>query len=137
MKRTFLILAIVLHSAAQLLQAQTLTLEVRDLEKPEGYLYVAVYSSAEDFMKKPLTAFRVEVTDTVVTIPCQGLPAGSYAISLFHDLNGNGKLDTGMFGIPAEGYGFSNDAKGVMGPPSYEKCCFTFKEESILTIHIQ
>ncbi len=37
-----------------------------------------------------------------------GLAPGNYAVSLFHDANSNGKLDT-FAGIPREGYGFSRN----------------------------
>lgn len=46
------------------------------------------------------------------------VPEGTYAISLFHDENGNGKLDT-MVMIPREGYGFSRDAAVRFGPPRF------------------
>ena len=111
--------------------------ELRDIEKVEGHLYVALYNSEEAFMKKPLTAFRIDVKDTSLSIPCQGLPAGTYAISLFQDENGNGKLDSGAFGIPTEKFGFSNDAEGMMGPPSYAKCSFIFSGDMTLVIHLK
>ena len=100
MKAMIIFLVFVMQSAAQLLFAQNLTIEVCDIEKVEGHLYVAIYNSEETFMKKPLTAFRIDVKDTSLSIPCQGLPTGTYAISLFQDENGNGKLDTAVFGIP-------------------------------------
>lgn len=137
MKAMIIFLVFVLQSVAQLLFAQNLTIEVRDIEKVEGHLYVALYNSEETFMKKPLTAFRIDVKDTSLSIPCQGLPAGTYAISLFQDENGNGKLDSGAFGIPTEKFGFSNDAEGVMGPPSYAKCSFTFSGDMTLVIHLK
>lgn len=137
MKAMIIFLVCVLQSAAQLLFAQNLTLEVRDIEKAEGYLYVAIYNSETTFMKKPLTSFRIDVKDKVLSVPCQGLPAGTYAISLFQDENGNGKLDTAAFGIPTEKYGFSNDAEGVMGPPSYDKCSFNFTGDMTLVIHLK
>lgn len=108
-----------------------------DIEKVEGHLYVAIYNSEETFMKKLLTAFRIDVKDTPLSIPCQGLPAGTYAISLFQDENGNGILDTAVLGIPTEKYGFSNDVRGVMGPLSYDKCNFTFSGDTILVIHLK
>lgn len=137
MKTMIIFLVFVFQSAVQLLFAQNLTIEVREIEKTEGHLYVAIYNSQETFLKKPLTAFRVEVKDKVVIIPCQGLPLGTYAISLFQDENGNGKMDTATFGIPTEKFGFSNDAEGVMGPPSYDKCSFTFSEDMTLLIHLK
>ena len=130
-------LVFVLQSVAQMLFAQNLTIEVRDIEKAEWHLYVALYNSEEAFMKKPLTAFRIDVKDTSLSIPCQGLPAGTYAISLFQDENGNGKLDSGAFGIPTEKFGFSNDAEGMMGPPSYAKCSFIFSGDMTLVIHLK
>lgn len=137
MKTLVIFLTMMLQGAAQLLVAQTLTIEVRDIEKVEGQLYVAIYHSEDTFMKKPLAAFRVEVKDDVVSLPCTGLPTGTYAVSLFQDENGNGKLDTGAFGIPTEKFAFSNDAEGVMGPPTYKKCSFTFSEDTTLVIHLK
>lgn len=126
-----------MQSATQLLSAQNLTLEVHGIEKAEGQLYVAIYRSKETFLKKPLAAFRVDVKEKVLSIPCQGMPAGTYSISLFQDENGNRKLDTGIFGIPKEKYGFSNDAEGVIGPPSYDKCRFTFAGDTTMVVHLK
>lgn len=137
MKAMIIFFVFVLAEASQLLSAQNLTLEVRDIEKAEGQLYVAVYHSEETFLKKPLATFRVEVKSKVLSIPCRGLPPGTYAISLFQDENGNGKLDTATFGIPTEKYGFSKDAAGVMGPPSYAETCFTFLKDMTLVIHLR
>lgn len=51
-------------------------------------------------------------------------PYGEYAIALFHDEDNDGKLAYGALGIPKEGYGFSNDARGRFGPPSFDKARF-------------
>ena len=52
------------------------------------------------------------------------VPAGRYAISLFHDENGNGRLDKRLF-MPREGYGFSRNAPVMMGPPRFASAAFT------------
>ena len=49
------------------------------------------------------------------------LDPGRYAIILFHDENGNGKLDKNALGVPTEPYGFSNNVPGFLGPPAYKK----------------
>ena len=49
-----------------------------------------------------------------------GLPAGRFAIAVFHDENGNDALDTNLLGIPKEGYAFSENARGFAGPPSFD-----------------
>lgn len=122
---------------AQSLSAQNLTLEVRGIEKVTGKLYVVIYNSPETFMKKPIAGFVVEVKDKVMSVPCKGLPTGTYAFSMYQDENGNGKLDTAAFGIPTEKFGFSNDAEGVMGPPSFEKCSFTFSADTTLVVNLK
>lgn len=52
------------------------------------------------------------------TVRVGDLPSGDYAVALFHDENGNGRLDT-RFGLPVEGFGFSNNPRILFGPPSF------------------
>jgi len=54
------------------------------------------------------------------------VPPGRYAASLHHDADADGQVDVGLFGIPTEGLGASNDARGTMGPPSFEAAAFNF-----------
>jgi uncharacterized protein (DUF2141 family) len=54
------------------------------------------------------------------------IAAGTYAVACFHDENDNGKLDTGIFGIPKEGTVVSNRAHGTLGPPSWDAAKFSF-----------
>ena len=56
------------------------------------------------------------------------MPAGSYAIALFHDENGNGRVDT-RFGIPTEGVGFSNNPRLWFGPPSFAAARFAVTDQ--------
>ncbi len=56
------------------------------------------------------------------------LPAGVYAVQLFHDVHGDGRLRTGAFGIPLEGVGFSNDAPIGLGGPRFSKAQFVHGE---------
>ena len=93
MKAMIISFVCVLTFATQSLSAQNLTLEVRGIENVAGKLYVAIYNSQETFMKKPLAGFAVEVKDKVVSIPCKGLPAGTYAFSMYQDENGSYKID--------------------------------------------
>ncbi|GAB7552299.1 DUF2141 domain-containing protein [Novosphingobium resinovorum] len=58
------------------------------------------------------------------------VPQGRYAVSLIHDENGNGKLDTRLM-IPREGYGFSRDAPVRMGPPKFAQAAFEVGGEPV------
>jgi len=118
MKRIALAVSI---AASLSTQAADLTVEVRGVKQMQGAVVVAVYDNAETWLKRPRKAMRVEATAATVTATFKGLAEGDYALSTFHDVNGNGKLDTNFIGIPREPYGFSNDATGAMGPPSFDK----------------
>ena len=52
------------------------------------------------------------------------IPAGRYALKVYHDANGNDRLDKGLFGIPKERYGFSNNPKVRGGMPPFERSAF-------------
>lgn len=96
-------------------------LTIRGIENVQGSVLVAVYNSEETFMKKRLASKKVKVSDKEVTLTFDDVSSGDYAITTFHDENDNNKLDTNFLGIPNEPYGFSNDARGSFGPPSFEK----------------
>jgi uncharacterized protein (DUF2141 family) len=66
------------------------------------------------------------ISDKKAVCEFPGIAVGRYAISAFHDENSNGKLDTNFIGMPREGVGASNDAKGHMGPPKFPAAAFQF-----------
>ena len=60
------------------------------------------------------------VREAGATLSLGDLAPGRYALFAMHDENRNGDLDRNLFGIPTEGYGFSNGATGTVGPPSFD-----------------
>jgi len=100
-----------------------LELEITGVRNATGTIKVAVFDSAEDYelMRDPVASTSLTAVAGTVTTRIDGLPAGSYAVTIFHDENGNDALDTGRLGIPVEGYGFSNGASGRFGKPSFKK----------------
>ncbi len=64
------------------------------------------------------------------------LPPGTYAIGIFHDANLNNRLDNYFFGVPREQYGFSNNARGFMGPPSFEDAAFSVEGKTEISISL-
>jgi uncharacterized protein (DUF2141 family) len=122
--------------AASALSAQNkLTVVVSGMEDVEGHLIVGLYDE-ENFRKKPINGQVVKVDNETMTIVLENILPGEYAVSLFQDENDNQKLDTGFLGIPTEKYGFSNNAKGQFGPPSYEECKFTVEGDTEIYINI-
>ena len=74
----------------------------------------------------------VPIVDGSSVIRFEALPYGEYAISAYHDKNDNGKLDTGMFRMPKEALGTSNDAKVRFGPPKYEDAVFYLDQPELM-----
>jgi uncharacterized protein (DUF2141 family) len=102
----------------------TLVVEVEGLKDDRGKVHASLYASEDGFPTKPEKALRqvdVSITGGRARVVFEGIPPGGYAVAAYHDENGDGKLDTGFLGIPTEGLASSNDAKGFMGPPSFEK----------------
>ena len=86
--------------------------------------------------KKTIYSKVGEIKANIAKVVFENIPDGEFAISLYHDENNNGKLDTGWFGIPKEGYGCSNDAKGNMGPPKYEDAKFQLTDNKSMVIKL-
>jgi uncharacterized protein (DUF2141 family) len=96
---------------------------------PEGFP-----SDSRIAMKR--TKSKIENKQAVCTF--DGVAAGDYAVSVFHDENSNGTLDRNFIGMPKEGVGASNDAAGKMGPPKFNDARFSYKGgQQTLTIHIR
>jgi uncharacterized protein (DUF2141 family) len=69
----------------------------------------------------------------IVSVTFNNLEAGEYAIRYFHDENDNGKLEQNLFGMPVEGYGFSNNAKANFGPAAFEDMKVTITDQNLIT----
>lgn len=104
-----------------------LTVRFTGVQKKGGEVLFSLADS-EAMFKSDREAFRSARvpadSDTAVAVFAD-LPAGSYAVKVFHDANSNEKLDIGLMG-PKEKYGFSNNVFGFMGPPAFEDAKFTF-----------
>ncbi len=90
---------------------------------------VAVYDSQETFLSENLVVGEVFEVKGALVRGTLSIPYGKYAISVYHDQNSDKTLNTGIFGIPKEPVGFSNDAKGSFGPPGFKESSFDFENE--------
>lgn len=103
--------------------AGTLELQVDNVGSAEGSLMIALYDKAGDWRERPVRSLQQVAKPGSVTVTFADLPPGSYAIALYHDRNGNGKLDSNVLGIPREPYGFSGKAP-TMGPANWDQARF-------------
>lgn len=103
-----------------------LEVEVRGLASGDGRVGLALFASAASFAAggEPLRRAFLPIRDGACVWVLDGLPAGDYAAKAFHDVDGDGRLDYGPLGAPAEPYGFSNGARGRFGPPAWSAARF-------------
>ena len=107
---------------------------------PTGQIRGMLFRDAASFDKKsdPVASFALMPRNGSVTASIADLPPGHYAVAVFQDTNGNHRLDTNVLGIPTEPYGFSNDAAGVTGPPTFDNAKFTVGTSSAaITIRLR
>ena len=109
-----------------------ITVQIEKVSPAKGSIFVALFDSESTFLtSKRFKSEKVQVDSNSVLVVFDSIPNGTYAISTFHDENSNGKMDTGMFGIPKEGYGFSNNARGMFGPAKFKDAKFVMKDEDV------
>ncbi len=121
---------------AQEITENSVTVIISNLESNEGKVYVGLYNTEDSFLGKGYKSTHTKIENNTCKVVFENIPNGVYAISMYHDENDNNKMDTGLFGIPKEDYGCSNNAKGFMGPPKWEDAKFEINNESI-TQHIK
>ena len=114
-------------SAQKQIESGDLIVTITGFETSEGEARIAIVNSEVNYDESNNCRQQaVPVKDRKAQYIVEGLEFGEYAVKVFHDENSNGELDTAMFGIPTEAYGFSNNARGKFGAPAYSKVVFKF-----------
>lgn len=106
----------------------TVNIKVANLENNSGQIIL----NFTDGDSKQIKVLYRKITDNKCILTINDLKPGKYAFNYFHDENNNKELDTSIIGIPKEGYGFSNDANGVFGPPDFVDTIFEVKNDTTI-----
>jgi len=111
---------------------------ITGFENNDGDCWFAIDNSKEVYEREDSVWIGkiLSIKNNEVIVVIDSLKYGEYAVKVFHDENKNGELDTDFLGIPDEDYGYSNDASGWFGPPSWEKAKFIFNQPE-MTIRIE
>lgn len=115
--------------AATTVHAGDLTVEVKLPVQRQGDVRAALFDKAEGFPRG--AALRTANAPTVqgkATLQFADLPPGNYALTAYLDENSNSKLDSNLFGLPTEPYGFSRDARAMAGPPPFADAAFRMED---------
>ncbi len=126
---TLLVAATASTPQAQLPRANLIRVEITGLRSDKGQVLCTIFSSPVGFPKnsgKAAAHAKSEISHQRAVCEFPGISTGTYAVSVIHDENSNGKLDTNFLGIPREGVGASNNAKGHLGPPKFDAAAFHF-----------
>ena len=143
MKQTMVIFSIILIILnPSLLSSNDLdTLEgeievnISGIRNQNGLIRLLIFNTAEGFPsehQKSYTMRNVNIEQDSLTVTLSVIPFNTYAISVLHDENSNGKLDTNWVGIPQEGVGVSNNVKSRLGPPKFRDSVFTLNSKIII-----
>ena len=135
-KMTVIALISVISFQLDAQEKYAITVTVVEADNNKGKMFIALYNSEIDFLETSYKGTMSKIENKQCTVTFDDIPQGTYAVSIFHDENDNGKLDTNFFGIPTEDYGCSNDAKGFMGPPKWADAKFELKDDKTLTIKL-
>lgn len=105
----------------------SIEVRIQGVSNGRGKLALLVFNSKNGFPSDAGKAIKnsiVTVNGGVQSVYFYNLPFGTYAVTVLHDENANGTLDTNLFGIPQEGVGVSNNALNTFGPPVFDEASF-------------
>jgi uncharacterized protein (DUF2141 family) len=115
-------------TAASAQSSGKLNVSVAGVRNDNGPVRCGLYSSANGFREpgREMRGAVAPIKNGQATCVFNGVPAGKYAIAVFHAEHNETQMETGMFGKPKEGYGFSNKPSSTFGPPSFDSTAFTY-----------
>jgi len=116
--------------------------KILNLKNSTGTVACALFESAVGFpaeaLRSATNVSTAKIRNAQARCDFEDIRPGTYAMVVIHDDNMNGTLDTNWLGVPTEGYGFSNDAKGLVGAPSFSAASFSYDGQNLdLTMSMQ
>ena len=119
------VVSLTVPTLAQSRERATIILKVTGFHSEKGQVKIAVFNAPEKWPKDPAYSSTIDVNSPTVTWKINDVPFGDYAIAIFHDENGNGKMDKNFVGMPKEGYGASNNPKKKKRAPTFDEAKFS------------
>jgi uncharacterized protein (DUF2141 family) len=116
-------------------EAATLTAEIGNVRNMRGHVHIDVCTQDRFLKTNCLYGGDAPARPGITTVVVHDVPPGRYAVQAYHDENDNHDVDRGLFGIPREGIGFSNDARIAFGPPKWMDAVFGLQGD--VRIHLK
>ena len=108
-----------------------LTIEITQLKNNNGHVLLSLYDENQVEIK----SLKASIENAKSSFQIGNLKPAKYGFKYFHDEDDNGQIKTNSIGIPIEGYGFSKNAIGMFGPPSFDKWVFELKNDQKVQCH--
>ena len=103
----------------------SVTVTFTGIDTPAGAIMAGLYDAEPAFAGgEPVRGVSIAIAGAEATTTITGLKPGRYAIKAYHDVDGDGRMNTNPFGIPTEPYAASNNAPARMGPPAWADAVF-------------
>jgi uncharacterized protein (DUF2141 family) len=133
-----LLIGFALGSPMTFSQSCDLTIEIPNLKNQKGQIEIGIYNKKENFPHDDgqYRFIIIESNKFSGNYKIQNLPKGEYAIALMHDENADRKCNRNLFGIPKEGYGFSNNIRPSISAPSFEDCKINLDRNMTINIKL-
>jgi len=114
------------------------TVEIAGLRDSRGVVRMCMTSRADSFPVCPpgSQTASIPARKGAVRYEFSDIPDGDYAVAVFHDANGNGKLDRSL-GIPREDFAFSQNPPIRPRAPTFNECRFTLKGQATLQLKLR
>ena len=135
MKNLFLSLLL----SSSLLIANDLTVTVTKIQGDKGDILIGVYNTNDDSFADVTKCYRkvkLNIDGETISTTFKELPKGIYAVAVIHDKNRNGKIDKNFFGVPTEGYGFSNNHRFIMRGATFKESQFKLDKDKEIVVEM-
>jgi len=126
-----LALFLTMNFYAQSEGGSSVSVKIDNIKSNEGAVLFGLYTEGTFMKSKPEFTAKSEVVDGVAQVTFENIPTGTYAISCFHDMNGNDQMDFEPSGMPKEAYAISNNAVNMYGPPEWSEAKFEVTGEDV------
>ncbi len=120
-------------------QAKSIEINIPNIKSDKGEILIALFNKSDGFPENANNAFqtaKMKAKKGLQIMTLHNISDGRYALAVFHDENGDGKMNKNMLGIPKEGYGVSNNVKNLMSAPTFKEASFVVNRNTELSIQL-
>jgi uncharacterized protein (DUF2141 family) len=112
--------------------------DIKNINTKKGSLWAGIHNKHLNALRIAYTFYKIKeikkISNSNITYVFKDIPDGNYTVRVLHDENNNNKLDSNFFGVPTEGFGFSNNPEVTLSFPSFSETKFEVIEDINTTI---